>query len=377
MEENIEERIVDTVSFPCSNCGAYLKYMPGTDHMNCEYCGTGNEIPYEYGEVTENDYFEALQQGQGVVVTTSQHFIKCGSCGASSSRDGNVASSACPYCLTPMVDAEQGYDENIIMPGSLLPFKLDKPAAKEHFQKWIKGLWFAPNDLMKTDISADRFNGIYIPYWTYDTASFTQYEGQRGEYYYVTETYTENVNGQSVTKTRQVRHTRWHSVRGTVGVYFDDLLIPASKSLPKKYVEKLEPWDMENLVPYNKSYLSGFITEKYQVDIKEGFEIAKEMAEPKIREAIKNDIGGDDQRIGSITMNFSSITFKHLLFPVYVNVYKYNNKAYQFVVNARTGEVQGPRPYSWIKITLTILLVVTAIIAIVMAVQYYGDQPPA
>lgn len=347
--------------------------MPGTQHLNCEYCGTENEIPQVKGKITENDFFAALGQGKGLGVTVSQHFVKCGSCGASSSRDSSVASAACPYCLTPLIDAEQGYDENIILPGSLLPFRLDKASAKQHFEEWIKSLWFAPDDLKKTNINADRFNGIYIPYWTYDTATFSQYTGERGEYYYVSETYTTTENGKSVTKTRQVRKTRWYPASGSVGMFFDDLLVGATRSLPEKYVQKLEPWDMENLIPFDKSYLSGFITEKYQIDIKEGFEMAKVIADPRIRDAVRHDIGGDEQHISSLTTDYSNITYKHLLFPVYVNVYKYNSKVYQFVVNARTGEVQGERPYSWIKITLAVIASLMLIAAIVIAIQYYQN----
>jgi hypothetical protein len=46
----------------------------------------------------------------------------------------------------------------------------------------------------------------------------------------VTESYTEtNDKGETETKTRQVRHTRWCFVSGTVSRFFDDILVPGTK----------------------------------------------------------------------------------------------------------------------------------------------------
>ena len=122
---------------------------------------------------------------------------------------------------------------------------------------------------------------------------------------------------------------------------FDDVLIPASKSLPEKYVRKLEPWDLPNLKPFEESFLSGFISEKYQRNLKEGFEEAKIVMDDTIRLTIKRDIGGDEQRIISMNTSIPTSQFKHILLPVYVCAYNFKEKIYQFIVNARTGEVQA------------------------------------
>ena len=233
----------------------------------------------------------------------------------------------------------------------------------------MKKLWFAPGQLKKAPLSFDHFKGIYIPYWTYDSDTFTKYTGQRGDHYFVTETYTTTVDGKSVTRTRQVQRTRWSPAWGNVSNFFDDVLVVGSNSLPEKYIYKLEPWDLNNLVPFDKSYLSGFITEKYQIDLGDGFEKAKEIIDPKICALIRRDIGGDVQRIIAKNTNYNDITFKHLLLPVFVSAYKYKDKIYQFLVNGRTGEVQGQRPYSWIKITLAILLGLAIIASIIIIVK--------
>lgn len=371
--ESTEEKELATGTFGCTDCGAELTYQPGSQFLNCQYCGAKNEIPQIEGEVEEFDFHSFLDKKLSKEEVKVESFVKCGTCGAQSTLEPNITSASCPYCATPLV-IEDAQSEEIIQPKSLLPFKLDKDAAIKEFKKWVSKLWFAPGELKKAILNFDHFKGVYIPYWTYDSETVTQYVGQRGEYYYVTETYTVTEDDQEVTKTREVKKTRWYPANGTVEKFFDDVLTVATDTLPEKYISELEPWDMENLVPYNKSYLSGFITEKYQIDLAKGFENAKEIMTPKIRESIKRDIGGDRQRIILMNTNYDDIRFKHLLLPVFVSAYNFKGKLYQFLVNGRTGEVQGKRPYSWIKIALASLAGLAIIALIVFAFLYFQKE---
>lgn len=370
----MEEKKFAAESFACTSCGADLKYKAGTQHLSCEYCGAENEIPQPEEEVEELDFHAYLSNKSAKEETISENFVKCENCGASSTLEPNVTAGSCPYCDTPLI-LENAKNESIIQPKSLLPFKLKATQAKDSFKSWVNKLWFAPNDLKKAVLNFDHFKGIYIPYWTYDTDTLSRYTGQRGEHYYVTESYTATENGKSVTKTRQVQKTRWYNVNGRVNKFFDDILTVATKSLPEKYIYKLEPWDLENLIPFDKSYLSGFITEKYQIELGEGFEIAKAIAEKEIEHMVRRDIGGDVQRIFSLNTSFNDITFKHLLLPVFVSAYKFKGKLYQFLVNGRTGEVQGQRPYSVMKIALAIVAALIVIAVIIYFVK--TGQAPA
>ncbi|HNK57641.1 MAG TPA: hypothetical protein PLL86_15585, partial [Leptospiraceae bacterium] len=231
---------------------------------------------------------------------------------------------------------------------------------------WIKGLWFAPNDLSKR-ATASGMDGVYLPYWTYDADTYSRYTGQRGEYYYTTESYTDSKGN---TQTRQVRHTRWYPASGSVSVDFDDVLVCASKSLPQEMIDELEPWDLQELKPYDARYLSGFVTERYKIGLEEGFSVSKEKMDGPIRSKVRQDIGGDEQQITSLNTTYSNVKFKHLLLPLWISSYRYNEKIYRFVINARTGEVNGDRPWSWIKITLASI----AGLAIAGAIYYFTQN---
>jgi len=135
----------------------------------------------------------------------------------------------------------------------------------------------------------------------------------------------------------------------------DDILVPATMSVSRPRLKSLEPWDLDGLKPYDPAFLSGFKAQRYQVDLPEGFEEAKRMMAPVIEHDVRDDIGGDEQMIDNISTSYSAVTFKHILLPVYIGAYRFSEKVYQVMVNARTGEVQGDRPYSVWKILLFVL----------------------
>ncbi|WP_197901602.1 hypothetical protein [Rhodocytophaga rosea] len=358
----------DNLKFPCKQCGAYLVFAPGSSHMKCPYCGTENEIETRLEEIEEIDYKSFI--ASGVLQADKQQIavVKCTSCGAESSLKPNVTSDDCPFCGTALV-VSSGSLCTVLKPKSLLPFKIDQKNGFGLFKTWLDGLWFAPNDLKHFADNHEKLNGMYIPYWTFDCNTKSQYSGERGDNYTTTETYTTNENGKTVTKTRQVTKIRWRSASGTVRNEFDDVMVVASHSLPGNYIRELEPWDTKNLVPFNEQYLSGFRTETYQVDVRAGFEEAKRIMDDTIRATICQDIGGDHQRIHSVNTTYANITFKHVLLPIWLSAYRYKGKVFRFMVNGRTGEVQGERPYSWIKIALAILAFALLVAVILFVTQ--------
>lgn len=131
---------------------------------------------------------------------------------------------------------------------------------------------------------------------------------------------------------------------------------------------------IENMVPFNESYLSGFKTESYQVDLKEGFDGAKVKMDERIRASVCSDIGGDRQQIHTLNTVYNNITFKHILLPISISAYMFKNKVYRFLINGRTGEVQGERPYSWAKITFAALSATAVVLIIYLLLR---DQPPS
>jgi hypothetical protein len=213
--------------------------------------------------------------------------------------------------------------------------------------------------------------GMYVPYWTYDAETKSVYSGQRGTVYYETRPVTVTVNGRPQTQVQQVARVRWQPARGRVARDFDDVLVLGSKSLPKHFTDALAPWDLSALSAYEPKFLAGFRAEGYTVPVEEGYGEARSVMNAVIERDVRADIGGDQQRIGKIETEVGRLTFKHVLLPVWLAAYRYRGKSFRFVVNGRTGAVQGERPYSSVKIAIVVALalVVAGIIAYVQIAQ--------
>jgi predicted RNA-binding Zn-ribbon protein involved in translation (DUF1610 family) len=332
-------------TFGCDQCGAELTYQPGTTELTCQYCGHANQIPQSADDIHELDFERHLAALEDAETTEEHATLHCDGCGANVDRPANVTAFECPFCganinLTTQI-------QRLIRPRALLPFKVEQAEAQARFRNWLRKLWFAPNKLKQFARLNEKLRGVYVPYWTYDSKTVTHYTGERGEDYYVTVGSGKN--------RRRVRRTRWYHASGVVWNRFDDVLVLGSRSLPERYADELEPWDLGSLVDYDDAYLTGFTAESYQIDLKEGFGRARLKMDPIIRDTVRHDIGGDRQRIHSLKTEYRNVTFKHILLPVWISAYHFRDKVYRFLVNARTGEVQGERPWSAWKIALTVL----------------------
>jgi len=360
---------VGATQFKCVQCGARLEFAPGADALLCPYCGMKNEIAKTTERVRELDLDAALSAAHDAAERVEILTVKCRECGGESTLPPDVTSAPCPFCGSSLVTTAES--KKAIKPGAVLPFHVTKDQAQDLFQKWIAGLWFAPGDAKRHARLEGSLCGVYVPYWTYDARTTTDYVGERGDAYYETETYTTEENGRTVVRTREVRKIRWSPARGTVEDAFDDLLVRATTALPTKYLDRLEPWDLQHLVPYRDDYLAGFRTDSYQVDLAHGFGFAQRMMEPTIDRSCRRDIGGDEQRVERKSTNYHDLTFKHVLFPVWISAFRWRGKIYRVLVNARTGEVQGERPWSFTKILLA-LLAIPALIGLIALLRTLG-----
>jgi hypothetical protein len=335
--------------FPCQACGAKLVFDPNQDDLICTHCGVVQEIEKNDGEaITEYSLEGARKRAKRIPVEelSAGSEVHCTSCGAVYVVEGQAG--RCPFCDSPVV--LETTDADVIVPESLLSFRVDRRNAKEKFQTWVAKRWFAPNDL-KTRARVHGMDGVYLPHWTYSSSTKSSYTGMRGRFYYVEERYTDKDNER---KTRKIRKVKWRPAFGTVFADFDDVMVCGSRSLPMTLVRRLEPWDLENLRAYQPDYLSGFAAERYGVDLEQGFSLAQDRMEGDIRQAVRRDIGGDTQVITSLRIRHRKVGFRHLLLPLWISSFRYQDKVYRFAVNARTGKISGERPYSVVKIALAV-----------------------
>lgn len=347
-------------TFPCSGCGANLTFQPGSLALTCPHCGAVNEIGGEdagdVAPVQELDFRAALAGAVGGAEMEETAVVDCKGCGAEITLDEKTHSDECPFCATPLISTTHRHRHPVV--GGVLPFALDERTAKGKLMDWLQSLWFAPSKLKDYARAGRPMQGIYIPHYTYDAEADCDYRGQRGDAYYVSQTVT--VNGK--TETRQVRKIRWSNRSGRVHHSFDDVLVPASDTL---FREKIEDgglsWDLPAVEPYRPEFMAGFRSEAPAIGIEEGWVKSQPVMEGVLRGVVRRDIGGDEQRILTMNTHYDRITFKHLLLPVWLAAYKFNDKSFRIIVNGRTGKITGERPYSWIKIAGAVIVAVVVI----------------
>jgi LSD1 subclass zinc finger protein len=360
--------------FPCPSCGSDLRYLPGSDRLKCDHCGTEVAIegagPWKGTATGELDFRKAIADQLPQAEMEETRVTQCTNCGARFEFEPAVHARECPFCATPVV-TDTGTDRHI-KPRALLPFALTEDQARVAMNAWLGSLWFAPSGLLDFVRAGRRMQGIYVPYWTYDADTRSRYRGQRGIVHTEQRQVSVTVNGRRQTRTQAVQTVRWTPVQGRVARFFDDVLVLASKSLPKRFTDALAPWDLAALEPYRPEFLAGFRAEAYTVDLETGYAEAREIMNAMIVRDVKFDIGGDRQQIDALETDIGALTFKHILLPVWLAAYKYRGRTFRFVVNGRTGNVQGERPWSTLKIAVA--LIALALIAGAIGYMIALDQ---
>lgn len=354
--------------FPCPACGAQATWNAAKQLLVCPFCGTS--VPFDAAAATsaieELDLVKALtalpDEARGW--QTATRTVQCQSCQAVSVFDAARVGQNCDFCGSPaLVDYTE--IQAPIRPRSVLAFKVPEAQVREQIRKWYASKWLAPNRLT-TRAMVDRVHGVYIPYWTFDSHVVCPWDAQAGHYYYTTESYRDS-NGRS--QSRQKRHVRWEPASGVVTHFFDDEPIPGTKGVSAALLQQAEPFLMSDLVPYDKAFLSGFVVEHYQIDLKDAARRSQEAMTDKVRDLCAAAVPGDTHQNLRIRPTWSGQTFKHILVPVWLLTYNYGAKPYQVVVNGSTGRIAGDYPKSPWKVAALVAAVLIFILILMLVAQ--------
>lgn len=348
------ERTEKETDKKCPNCGATVVFDPATGGMHCDYCGYTCELPKpeDGNEICEMD-FESAIHTESFNWGEQKKEVQCKQCGAVTIYDALETAALCPFCGSTSV--MPAANDNTIAPGAVCPFAITKDQAGERFTKWLKGKLFAPKKAKKS-ARPESFQGVYLPYWTYDAQTTSNFTGRAG--------YDKRVKDRD----GNVRtETDWRYVSGIYQEFFDDITIMASKRQADSGVRACEPFDFSKLVPYSPQVVAGFVAERYSVGLKEGWESAQRTIQSRLSSSISSYIRrrwnadrSDSVRFSTL---YSNITYKYILVPTWISSFKYKDKVYQFAVNGQTGKVGGKAPVSAWRVILFIAIII-AIIAL-------------
>ena len=333
----------------CPTCSGRMRFSAEKVKLCCDYCGYSEDFDKANDRVAEQTFDEFINLAvQTTPEKEDKHVYNCSGCGSKIIIANTEVLVKCSFCGSKNVN-EEAFEHNYFQPTGILPFKIPKSKAKEQFSKWIKKGFFTPSSL-KSNATLGELRGVYLPFWTFDAHTHTQYSGYAG--FNKTITQQQIVNGKMAPV--KVKETKWEFKTGEKAIYFDDVLVNASKGLKQEQTQSIYPFNLKEVVNFDPQLLLGWEAEVYSIGVKDGYKLAEKTIDNRIKNECLSIIGGDIQKEVHIFTNKSKQTFKHIILPIWICTYFFNDKSFLFLINGQTGKIYGNKPNSPIKIAAAI-----------------------
>lgn len=324
---------MNSITYKCPNCGGGLVFEPESQKFKCDYC---------LSKFAEDELVSAAPDAEAARTVPdvkaeepSILVYNCPSCGAELITDETTASTFCYYCHNPVVLS--GKLEGRYRPNYVIPFAADKKKAEAIFKGWIGRKKYVPKDFYSPE-QMELMEGIYYPYWLYDC----KVDGK-----ITADTSKRNVSRNGIveyTETSQFQVER----RGTMEI--KNVTRNALKKADHRLSEGVLPFDMEKLLPFVSSYLSGFKAERRDIEKDEYEQEVHDEIQSFAVDALKNSISGyDSVSVKEHEEKVLSSEWNYALLPVWVLTYKdgKNDKLYYFAMNGQSGKICGVLPVDY------------------------------
>lgn len=338
-----EDKSTAPRTYTCPSCGATTRYDVSAGGVACEHCGYTAVVNAEQvGRSADQFEFtlETLHQaehGWGV----KRREALCESCGAELTLAEGALTATCPFCASNRVNLQDAPSDKL-RPRFLVPFKLKAVDVQKLAAEWLGKGWYHPKDLAQ-NVRIDHFAGMYVPFWTFAARMDCEWQAEVGR---------ERVVRDRDGNTRTVIDWSWR--RGKVVVPVQDLLVNGSTHVSQVILERIQPFDLEDLVAYSPDFLAGWNAHAYDIPLQDAWEQGKQMMREEAKDACHRDISASHVRNFSMSADFADETWRYILLPVYLTSYRYADKTFQVMVNGQNGKVAGQKPVDWNKIWLAI-----------------------
>ena len=333
--------MAESITYKCPSCGGSMVFDTESGNLKCTQCD--RQMPIEQVQ-------NKLQEEQ------EQNFMqyKCSSCGTEILTDENTTATICSFCGSPTLIKDRMVGKTC--PKYVIPFEVSRKEMEQKFREWAKKGHFTPKEFSRQS-TIDKITGLYAPYWMFD------YHVDAFLNAHCTKIHRERK------KDTEYIYTDHFDVIREVGIDYNKLPLDASKRLNNDMMDKLEPFDYNDLKEFSMQYLSGFQSEKYDEtssDLKErGRRRIKKYASEKARETI-----GSYSTIDVVKeqIDIKEKNIDYALMPVWILNYRYQGKIYTFALNGQTGKIVGNRPVAksrmakWFGMVFSITTIITMLI---------------
>ncbi len=324
--------------YKCPCCGGAIEFNSATQKMKCPYCDAEfePEALKNYDNAVQNDAGSNMewetpaggqwQQGETDGLLT----YSCKSCGGEIVGDENTGATSCPYCGNPVV--MMGQFSGDLKPDIIIPFKLDKKAAKAGLMKHLSGKRLLPK-VFKDQNHIDEIKGVYVPFWLFDTQANAHVR------YKATRMRTWSDSNYKYTE------TSYYAVQRGGNITFENVPVDGSSKMPDDLMESIEPFNIAEAKEFQPAYLAGYLADKYDVTAQQSIPHANERIEKSTQEAFAKTVTGYNSVIPESTnINLYGGRARYALYPVWILNTTWKDKKYTFAMNGQTGKFIGDLP---------------------------------
>ena len=313
--------------YKCPCCGGAIAFDSTLQKMKCPFCDTefemealaayDSELQQEQADDMTWETSAGTQWQDGE--TDGFKTYVCKSCGGEIVGDENTAATSCPFCGNPVV--MMGQFAGALKPDYVIPFKLDKKAAKAALNRHYQGKRLLPK-VFKDQNHIDEIKGIYVPFWLFDAdaKASIRYKGTRvrawsdSDYDYTETSYYSIVRG------------------GDVG--FERVPVDGSTKMADDLMESIEPFDFSGAVDFQTAYLAGYLADKYDVDAGQSIERANQ----RIKKSTEDTFAATVKGYTTVMPEFTNIRLqngkaKYALYPVWLLNTTWQGHNYTFAMN--------------------------------------------
>ena len=320
----------------CPHCGGAVEFNVGAQKLKCPYCDAEFDIAaMQQAEDFAANTVEQINwnsQGSqwGAGETDGMNVYACKSCGGEIVADATTGATSCPYCGNQVV--MQGQFSGALKPDLVIPFKLDKKAAKEALKKHFRGKKFVPKAFLAEN-KLDEVKGVYVPHWLFscDAVVNATYQAEKYKHW-------------SDSKNEYTETTAYNVYRsGSIG--FDNVPVDGSTKMPDDLMESIEPFNLNEAVPFNTAYLAGYLADKYDVDVNQSMGRANERIQASALDAFEDTVEGYNAVTPmQAAMQVANGSYKYALYPVWILNVKWKGQNHTFAMNGQTGKFVGNIP---------------------------------
>ena len=324
--------------YKCPSCGGAIAFDSTIQKLKCPFCDTvfDMETLASYDSELKNDLEDDMswqmdsKDGWQEDELDGLKVYVCQSCGGEITCDENTAATSCPFCGNPVI--MMGRLSGALKPDFVIPFKVNKKAAKEAIKKYYEGKRLLPR-VFKTQNHINEVKGVYVPFWLFDTGASVNMR------YKATKVRTWKDNEYDYIE------TKYYAVRRDGKINFEMVPVDGSAKMPNDLMESLEPFDFSDLVDFQTAYLAGYLADKYDMDSERSVERANERIRKSAEDAFSRTVKGYvtvTKEAGSIQLQNGRVSYA--LFPVWILSTTWNGQSYLFAMNGQTGKMVGDLP---------------------------------